>query len=512
MASIVGKQINGRTYYYLATSGRVSGEPRIVSQRYLGTAEEIAAAVASSTGAPARTAHLPFGDVAATWHMLGELQLAQIADGVIGRQRAAVSAGTLLAIAVLQRIVAPASTDIARWWPTTSAAGFVRLPADGLNRRRVRRALTGIAATHWPEIEAALSARVLELLQDEQALVVDLPDFTTYVGRDGVAGLAGLALVVSLDGTVPLITRPYRQGDNATFRSLAGELAGRYRGLAGSGSVTVLAGVGQDAPTGQHVIAPLPPGDHPQLIGAPLAGYRPVDPGRLPGVTALDRRARIAGTERRVVCVHSANLQAAQDRALVRDLTHATRRLDELAAALRSGRRSRADIAAEVGRLTRFRWGDRVLTTRLSDGLEWQLDERALDRLRSRLFGKQLLMTDHPDWPAAQVITASRGRYHLESTARYLGGGDVPEAQLPTYTLVTVLATTVTHMMRRRAQQAGLDLSVRELFDALRGIQQTELRGPSTGGRPRTRRVLTDRDEIGQQLFELFDLARYAPA
>jgi hypothetical protein len=520
VASIVGKRINGRTYYYLATSARVSGRPRIVSQTYLGSADDIAAAVASAAGSAAGTTHLPFGDVAATWHMLGELRLAEIVDGIIGRQRATVSAGQLLAIAVLHRIVAPASTDIAQWWPTTSAARFVRprIPADVLTARRIRRALARVGQAYWPHIEAALSVRIRELLQvkEEQALIVDLPDFATYVERDdstATARLAGLAMVVSLDGTVPLITRPYRHTDDedTTFPALADELIRRYdQHCSGGGAITVLTGVGQDPPTGRHFLAPLAPGDHPNLIAAPLAGYRSVEPNRLPGVAALDRRARVGGAEHRVVCVHSTNLQAVHDRALARDLTHVRRRLDELAAALRSGRRSRAEVAAEIARITRFRWGDRVLATQLTNSLEWRLDERALARLRTQLFGKQLLVTDHEDWPVAQVITASRTRYHLESTARYLGGGDVPAADLPAYTLVTVLATTVMHLMRHRAQQAGLDLSVRELFDGLRDIQETELRTPATGGRPRTRRIRTDPDELGRQLFDLFDLSRYA--
>lgn len=65
--------------------------------------------------------------------------------------------------------------------------------------------------------------------------------------------------------------------------------------------------------------------------------------------------------------------------------------------------------------------------------------------------------------------------------------------------------------MRRHAAQAGLDLSVRELLRTLGGIQETVMIYPSTGGRPKARRMLTDRDPTQQQLFELFDLTRYAP-
>jgi hypothetical protein len=34
---------------------------------------------------------------------------------------------------------------------------------------------------------------------------------------------------------------------------------------------------------------------------------------------------------------------------------------------------------------------------------------------------------------------------------------------------------------------------------------------PSAGGRPKARRMLTDRDPTQQRLFDLFGLARYAP-
>ena len=40
MPSIVGKCCGKLTYYYVVESARVDGKPRIVSQEYLGTAEE----------------------------------------------------------------------------------------------------------------------------------------------------------------------------------------------------------------------------------------------------------------------------------------------------------------------------------------------------------------------------------------------------------------------------------------------------------------------------------------
>jgi len=65
------KTQGGRTYYYLVESARVDSKPRIVSQRYLGSAEEIAARPSESgPGEPDRSRRLAFGAVAAVWEML----------------------------------------------------------------------------------------------------------------------------------------------------------------------------------------------------------------------------------------------------------------------------------------------------------------------------------------------------------------------------------------------------------------------------------------------------------
>ena len=75
-----------------------------------------------------------------------------------------------------------------------------------------------------------------------------------------------------------------------------------------------------------------------------------------------------------------------------------------------------------------------------------------------------------------------------------------------------MLALAVAHLLRRHAQQAGLHLSVRELLAELAGIQETVLLYHDGGkGRPRARRILTDRNPTQQALYELFTLDRYAP-
>src|SRR5208282_289980 len=102
MASLYPKKVSGKTYWYLREMARVDGKPKMVSERYLGTAAEIAAAMDARDAAalPERTRHLAFGDVAAAWGVLQDLGVAAIIDEVTGGRRAdaAAPAGTYLAL------------------------------------------------------------------------------------------------------------------------------------------------------------------------------------------------------------------------------------------------------------------------------------------------------------------------------------------------------------------------------------------------------------------------------
>jgi len=106
----------------------------MISERYLGTAADIAAAVEGTEAAmlPERTRHLAFGDVAAAWGVLEELQVAAVIDEVAGSRPAGaqLSAGTYLALAALNRLVAPCSkAAFADWWKTTAGDRFIKIPA-----------------------------------------------------------------------------------------------------------------------------------------------------------------------------------------------------------------------------------------------------------------------------------------------------------------------------------------------------------------------------------------------
>ena len=76
---------------------------------------------------PQRILHLKFGDLAAVWSMLTDLDVVGVIDEVVGTPRsdAGASVGQYLALAALGRLVKPGSKRaFADWWATTAGDRF----------------------------------------------------------------------------------------------------------------------------------------------------------------------------------------------------------------------------------------------------------------------------------------------------------------------------------------------------------------------------------------------------
>lgn len=270
MASIIGKTIKGQTYYYLREVARVGGKPKIVSQRYLGKAADIEAAIDGATAMPDRTRHLAFGDVAAVWEMLGRLRVAEIVDEVVGPRRAdaGASVGTYIALAALNRVCDPCSKlAFASWWAKTAGDRWLRVAAGALDHRRFWEAMDAISEEQLKEIERRVVAGMVETFGvDLSGLVLDMTNFATWIdtGNDRAPiaqrghskqkradlRLVGLGLVVSTDGGVPLVSHAYpgNKPDVTQFPAMVEELAGRFGALSGDpAKLTLVFDAGQNS-------------------------------------------------------------------------------------------------------------------------------------------------------------------------------------------------------------------------------------------------------------------------
>jgi transposase len=566
MASLYKKMISGKPYWYLREMGWVDGKPKMISERYLGTAADIEALLDAREAAalPERTRHLAFGDVAAAWGMLQELGVAAIIDEVTGARRAdaGASAGTYLALAALNRLVAPCSKlGFADWWKTTAGDRFARIGSSVLDHRRFWDAMHAVPLEDLEEISRRIALRIVGMFGlDCSSVALDMTNFATFidtanekapVAQRGKAKqkrsdlrLVGLGLVVTRDGGIPLTWHAYPgdRPDVTQFATMISQLRSQYQAITaaaggGTGDMTVVFDAGQNsednfahlAGTGLHYVGSVPASDCPDLTALPASVRVLVNRGRFGGLTAYDTRRVVYGTERRAILTYSPELHQSQARGFDgTTLAKAGQKLDDLAATLARGktRRPRAKVEAEIAAITKKPWVRRVITWQL-DGtqpkdlrLTWGIDQAARAALEEELFGKHVLITSHDDWAAAEVIAGYRSQSEAEFSFRQLKDPRVvsfspmhhwTEHNIRVHTFTCVLALQLAHLMRRQASRAGLHLSVRELLSQLAAIGETVLIYPSTGGRPKARRMTTELAGDQQKLYQTFELSNWAP-
>jgi len=566
MASLYKKVISGKPYWYLREMGWVDGKPKMISERYVGTAAEVEALldVREERMLPERTRHLDFGAVAAAWGLLADLGAAAIIDEVTGPGPSGLplSPGTYLALAALNRVVDPCSKrGFADWWRTTAADRFTKIPASALDHRRFWDAMHAVPLAGLARIEEKLAlAACARFGLDTSSVALDMTNFATFIdtgnekapiAQRGKAKqkrsdlrLVGLGLVVTRDGGVPLLSHAYpgNKPDVTQFPGMIKTLAARHAALAAAAGqqgteMTVVFDAGQNseanfallAGTNLHYVGSVPASDCRDLLAVAADARTVVDQDRFGGLTAYDTRRAVYGTDRRAILTHSPELHEHQARGFDgTTLAKAGRKLDELAATLARGRtrRARAKVGADIGKITHDAWVRRVITWQLSGDkpkdlrLAWGIDQNARAALEEEIFGKHVLITDHDDWPAAEVIAGYRSQSEAEFSFRQMKDPHAvsfspmhhwTEHNITVHVLTCVLALQIAHLMRLQAQRAGLRMSVRELLTQLAGIGETILIYPAALGRPKARRMLTQTTSTQDKLTQVFQLDRYAP-
>jgi len=433
----------------------------------------------------------------------------------------------------------------------------VKIGPAALDHRRFWEAMDRRSEQQLRVVEAELGRRVVaEFGLDLSGLVVDMTNFATVIdsandrapiAQRGKATqkrvdlrLVGVGLVVTRDGGVPVVSHADAgdRPDVTQFPAVIDELLDRYRQVGEQvESLTVVYDAGQNSEANHArierarigFVGSLAPSDHPELLAIPVARYTPVDADRYPGVSCVDTTVTALGVTRRAVLTHSPTLQQAQSRGFDQTLAKAQGRLAELQARLARGRtrRDRSAVEREITTILGPRWVAEVITATLTGDvpatlrLSWHTDQAARRRLEGRSFGKRVLFTNRDEWTTTEVVAAYRSQSEVQAGFCQLKDPHVvsfspmhhwTDQKIRVHVFYCVLALAVAHLLRRQADQAGLHLSVRELLGELAGIQETVLLYHDGGkGRPRARRILTDRTPTQQALYDLFTLDRYAP-
>ncbi|MEA2504691.1 MAG: hypothetical protein QOG36_1734, partial [Actinomycetota bacterium] len=221
MTALVKKIKNGRAYWYATDSARVNGQPRVVRQRYLGTVESIEAAF-DAAFEPESIDVVEFGATAAMWGLAGRVNFGLCVDAALGPQGTALSVGTYLQAAAVNRAVAPRSKrGFISYYDRSVLSRLLPAPSQAFTSQRFWDAMQRVDVDLVGRIEEDYVKMAMdEFGIDAEALVYDGTNFHTYIAstndRAPIAQrghaknkrfdlrIVGLALACSTDHRIPL--------------------------------------------------------------------------------------------------------------------------------------------------------------------------------------------------------------------------------------------------------------------------------------------------------------------
>lgn len=537
MASLVAKKKGNQLYYYVVESARVDGKPRIVHQAYLGTADKVAALVKDRTSpVPLSAASRDFGLPGALWLAAQQTGLFGVLETLWPAPRSGPSPAHYLLLAAIHRICQPGpKTEVADWYGRTILHAVWGIPPERFTSQAFWDAFEKILperldplATDDDPLDRA-QLRLLDLWKGKQMvsrrlLAYDTTNFYTYIAsnntrnelaqrghnKQGRHNLRQVGLSYVLDGEngLSLCHHVYRGNvaDGEEFStSLARMLSLLDRGQIGRDTVTLVFDKGSAAlantvelqEAGVGWISALPWNQAPAAFRERAVEQLPLCSSAQPGVRAAAEKLLVHGQQYLCVLKYSASFAGEQLHSLTTSLSKVLQALRRFSMELNKpqARWKENQIRSKIQRWLAGQFLEELIRYQIEscDGqwrLQFDFDTAAWQRLVDHRLGRTVLLTNRMDWTAEQVAMGYSGQQEIERVFRGLKDGDWlgwgpmyhwTDRKIRIHAFYCMLGISLLQHLHKQAQGAWNGISMEQLLEELRQIQQFVLLYPPQG-------------------------------
>jgi transposase len=568
MASLVAKKKGNKLYYYVVESARVDGQPRIVHQAYLGTAEKLAEMVRDRTApVPLATTTREFGLPAALWAAAQHTGVWDLLASLWPTPRSGPSPAHYLLLAAIHRICQPGpKTEVPDWYRSSILSTLWEFPPERFTSQAFWDAFEQIL----PEGPEALSTaddpleqaqlRLLGVWKEKQLvsrrlLAYDTTNFYTYIAssntrnqlaqrghnKQGRHNLRQVGLSYVLDGEHGLSlchhVYPGNVADVEEFSTALTRITGMLdQNQIARETVTLVLDKGSAAlantvaleEAGVGWISALPWNQAPAELRSRATEELPPGSSAQPGVRAAAEKTLVHGREYLCVVKYSASFAGEQLHSLTTSLSRVLQSLRRLAMELNKpkARWKQEQIERKIRRWLSAPFLAELVRYQLheQDGgwhLQFDFDSAALPQLLNQRLGRTVLLTNRMDWSAEQVVAGYGGQQSIERVFRGLKDGQWlgwdpmyhwTDRKIRIHAFYCMLGISLLQYVHQQAKAAWADLSVEQLLEELQQIKQFVLLYPPQGekGPPRTAYVLSQQTLAQQALVKTLGLAAMA--
>ncbi len=553
MASLQKYSVGGRPYYRIVESRRINGKPTPVPIMYIGSSEQLVARLLGREQSPVQRISVcsyQHGDVAALKALADRLDIVEIINKhVPGSDTAKGSVGTTMLLAALNRAIKPRSKRAwAEWAQETSISHLFKVKTKEFTSQHFWSCMDNISIESLEAIENELTLKAVKEFDIKlDLLFYDPTNFFTYIASDNErSSLAqrgknkqkrfdlrqvALALLVSRDGQVPLVSKVYsgNEPDCKSFPDSLTTIRKRLENLVGKlDDLTIVYDKGNNSLKNQamvdqmklHYVASLVPSQHTELMAIPISKYEPLKSSVLNGIRTHRLKREIWGAERTLVLFTSETFRKKQIRGFEQHLAKAVKQLREWHDAMEKpncGPRSKASADKRIDEILSQQHLKDVVKVEYhsrrtgSKRLSISIDYDALYKLYTEHFGKRLLMTSQHDWSDEQIITAYNGQCKAEQTFSQLKDPEHlavrpqyhwTDQKIRVHTFICLLGLLLARLLERSARYQTPVSSIDELLDKLATVRLAMVIEHNKKAKPTCRWQLEDNDNAAMVLFK----------
>jgi len=538
MASLVAKKKGNQLYYYVVESARVDGQPRIVHQAYLGSAEKVAALVQDRTApVPLSATMRDFGLPGALWLAAQQTGVFSLLESLWPQPRSSPSPAHYVLLAAIHRICQPGpKTEVSDWYHGTVLQSLWHFPPERFTSQAFWDVFEKILPQEWISLSFAddplehAQLRLLALWKEKQGmghrrlLAYDTTNFYTYIAstntrnelaqrghnKQGRHNLRQVGLSYVLDGESGLsLCHHVYPGDGADAEEFSTALSRITRLLdhhqIARDTVTLVFDKGtaalantvelEEARVGW--ISALPWNQAPAELRERAVEQLLPCSSQQPGVRAAAEKLLVHGKEYVCVVKYSASFAGEQLHSLTTSVSQVLQYLRRFSMELNKPK-ARWDENKIRSKIQRWLSGQ-FLTDVIHYDLQrrddrWHLqfdfNTAAWQRLLTHRLGRTVLLTNRMDWTAEQVAAGYSGQQSIERVFRglqdgeWLGWGPMhhwTDRKIRIHAFYCMLGISLLQYVHKQAQVAWEGISVEQLLEELRQIQQFVLLYPAQG-------------------------------
>jgi transposase len=518
MACIIKKIKNKRPYYYAVQSGRVNGKPRIVWQKYLGTLDDI---IARSKGSGGERAVDIFqaGGVAAMLRMIQKIRLIEIVDAVVPKRDQGPSVGEYLALAIINRVLAPCSKlKMPDWYRDTVLFRLWKYSPESFSSQNFWQIMDMISEEQVNEIQEKITKQVKKKFTiNPELLLYDTSNFFTFIatgnkrntiaqrGRNkkkrGDLRQVGLALLITKDFQIPLFHKTYQGNlpDRGIFFETAAEIMKHNKKIFSSTKdstwVFDKGNISDNAMENlivseQHFVCAVPNNTQmgSDLFNQPIEEF--TDVKDLSGTKAFHCDVTLWSKKLKAVLTYSESFFTSQLTELTLRMQKCQKALHDFDVSISKGtKKSRKELQKSAKGLIAGGYTKEIFEVDIykKNGVfrvSYQINQEKFNYLTKHVLGRTLIISNRFEWSLSKIISTYRNQISIEDTFKKMNNADYlhwqpafhwTDQKIKVHGLYCVLALLITSLTHKIVAENGIEISFLEMLSELSNIREVAI-------------------------------------